>query len=410
MRKKPRILIISKGEFSGSKPKVASALRERGCDVVEFTNTLRDLPFKFFYIPFIGINALFRYKARFRQFMNNTYAWYFAFSKFNDSLLRKDREIDVVILFQSYAQNFWKKKRPDVLYAIFTDHTNLLSKKLPDYGYIAPEKSVHPRWNRIEQKILSQQDHIFVLGAHVQQSMVEDYSIDPQKITVVGAGASLDIDIERDGIEKNYRGRQVLFVGFDPERKGLKVVERAFRSVLNDFPDAILNVVGVSGTSSKNMVYHGKLPPETLKSLHYESQIFVLPALREPFGYSFLEAMLAKNVCIGTNIEAIPEVIKQGETGYVIEPNDDKMLAERISGLLASPDLLRKMGEQAYKTVKARWGWDRAVERMIEQIYRGLADRNPEIQWIQEGPLKSKLKWRSDDSRNEILPAGHKKI
>ena len=367
-KKNPKILAISTGSFSGTYTSLITALRNKGCEVVEAKSSLRSLRLFPLYVIFMFVNALIIYKSNFRKFFHRTYTVYMVRSKANELLVNQHNDVDVVILAQANSLNFWKNKKRGKYYTIFTDHTNLLSKQLPDYGFESPESNVHASWNKTERDILSQQDHIFVMGSHVEHSMVDDYGIDANKITVVGAGPNLDVDIERDGIEKNYNRKQVLFVGLEAERKGLRVLEKAFDKVLEIYPDATLHIVGVDGISGDGKTYYGKLVNEPLKRLFYESQIFALPAYREPFGVVFLEAMFAKNVCIGTNIEAIPEIIDDGQSGYIIEPGDETMLANKIIDLFSDPNLLRKMAENGYHLAKTKWTWDKVAEKIVHNI------------------------------------------
>jgi glycosyltransferase involved in cell wall biosynthesis len=268
-----------------------------------------------------------------------------------------------------------EEKFPGVLYTVFTDHTNMLSKRLPDFGMNFPQRSVSPSWNQVERQIFNQQDHIFVLGRHVKQSMIEDYDVPSARVSIVGAGPNLDVDIERDGIEKNYTAKNVLFVGLDAKRKGLDTLKKAFAKVLQVHPDAKLNIVGPSGNNEEGINYFGKLRGEPLKELFYDSQVFAMPSLREPFGIVFLEAMWSKAVCIGTRIEAIPEIIRDGETGYIVDPNDDASLAEKIIALLSHPEDLKDKAERGYAVARSEWRWDLTAKKILDKA-RELARGN----------------------------------
>jgi glycosyltransferase involved in cell wall biosynthesis len=351
-----RILLISTGDFSGIKRSLIMELRRAGCIVIDGKVTLRHLRFRVLHILFMFLNALISYKFRFRALIARTRAAYYSLSKASAALVERNNDIDVVIMIGANFLNFWKTKKRGVVYTLFTDHTNLLSKRLPDYGFAIPEKQVRPYWNRIERKVLSQQDHIFVMGSHVKESLVQDYGACPEQVTVIGGGPNLDVDIERDGVLKDYGQRRILFVGLDPERKGLKVLTKAFAEVRRVFPDSTLHVAGVDGLSANGISYYGNVRGERLKDLFYSSQVFALPAFREPFGVVFLEAMLSKAVCIGTKIEAVPEIIVNGQTGFLIKPNDHATLAENIIALFSDREILTSMAESGYRIAKKHWG------------------------------------------------------
>jgi glycosyltransferase involved in cell wall biosynthesis len=121
----------------------------------------------------------------------------------------------------------------------------------------------------------------------------------------------------------------------------------------------------VTGEDEPGVRHHGRVFGEPLRNLFYDAQVFALPSVREPFGVVFLEAMWSKAVCIGTSIEAIPEIIKNGETGFLFEPNDHRRLAQLLISLFDSPEALERMAEQAYVIAKGHWRWDRVASAIL---------------------------------------------
>jgi glycosyltransferase involved in cell wall biosynthesis len=325
---------------------------------------------RFAHLLAMGVEAIATYGTAFSRYHRRTAAANRAYAQANDIVLREYPQIDAVIQIGVNHAPYLREKRPGILYTAFTDHTNLLSKKLPDYGLHIPQRSVKPFWNDIERKNLLLLDHVFVMGSHVKQSMVDDYQVPADRISVVGGGPNVDVDIDRDKVQKNYRLKNVLFVGLDAERKGLPALKRAFREVRKTHADATLHIVGVSGTDEPNIVHHGKLRGSALQKLFYEAQIFAMPSLREPFGIAFLEAMWSRAVCIGTNVEAMPEIIQNGVTGYTIEPNDVSAIASAINQLFNNPEQLKTYADNAYSAAKLRWSWDVVVAKIQAQIER----------------------------------------
>ncbi|MEP7247186.1 MAG: glycosyltransferase family 4 protein, partial [Gammaproteobacteria bacterium] len=301
----------------------------------------------------------------FRQHMMRTRTSNWVFGLASDHTIGARDELDMVVQIGVNHLPFARKKRPGVVYTAITDHTNLLSKQLPDFGLHFPERFVSSTWNALERLNLLRQDHIFVLGSHVKRSMVEDYGIPEQRITVVGSGPNLDVDIERDDVAKDERGKNVLFVGLEPERKGLPALKKAFAKVLEAHPDAVLHVVGVEAENETGIVHYGEVRGEALKQRFYQAQIFAMPSLREPFGVVFVEAMWAKAVCVGTNIGAIPELIDDGETGFVVEPNDSDALAARIIALFDQPEMMKGFAERAYAQAKQKWSWEHVLTKIL---------------------------------------------
>ena len=96
--------------------------------------------------------------------------------------------------------------------------------------------------------------------------------------------------------------------------------------------------------------------------------LFVLPSLYEPFGIVFAEAMSYKLPCIGTNTYAMPEIIDEGKSGYLVPIDDSTMLANRIISILKSPDTAKEMGNNGYIKYLQNYTWDAVVQKMHDAI------------------------------------------
>ena len=369
------VMLLYRGTFSGSTRSLLPALEKNGCKVVQSRSSLRYLRCRIFCIIYMVLNAMLVYKSKFRKYINRTYAAFMCMSKANQALMARCGHVDAVIQIGANYNSFWKTRNNNQLYTIFTDHTNMLSKKESSAWYRSPESDVHDDWNSIEKQIFNSQDHIFVMGSQVKASLVDDYAMDADAISVVGAGPNLDVDAERDGVHKRYDAKTILFVGLDGKRKGLDLLINAFNDLLEAFPDARLHVAGVEGDNSRGVTYHGAVHGEALKELYYDAQVFVLPTFREPFGIVLLEAMFAKNACVAFRTGAIPEIIRDQETGFIVDVGDVEALKKRLAELLSDPALIEAMGEAGYKTAKANWTWDLTARKMVGQIEAMLANK-----------------------------------
>jgi len=102
--------------------------------------------------------------------------------------------------------------------------------------------------------------------------------------------------------------------------------------------------------------------------LYEHASVFAMPSIQENFGHVFLEAMAYKTPCIGTTVDAMPEIIEEGKTGFLVPPNDYKQLADRLILLLEDENLMRKMGEQGRERFKRYFTWDLVINRMNKQF------------------------------------------
>jgi glycosyltransferase involved in cell wall biosynthesis len=109
------------------------------------------------------------------------------------------------------------------------------------------------------------------------------------------------------------------------------------------------------------------------------ADVFCLPTRFEAFGIAYVEAMCFGLPCIGTSVWAVPEIIADGVTGYVVPPNDIAALAERLLLLLRDPVLAQKMGTAGRDRAAQLFAWPRVADRIVETleplVARGSAPR-----------------------------------
>lgn len=86
-----------------------------------------------------------------------------------------------------------------------------------------------------------------------------------------------------------------------------------------------------------------------------------MPSLRDSFGYVFLEAMTQGVPCIGTDLNAMPEIVQDGKTGYIVPLRDPQALADEILRYYADEENRQRMGQAALERVKQRYTWDRVA-------------------------------------------------
>ena len=112
---------------------------------------------------------------------------------------------------------------------------------------------------------------------------------------------------------------------------------------------------------------------ENLQELYSISDVCVLMSEKESFGLVLLEAMIHGVPCLGTNIGGIPEVIKDGVNGFIIELGDIKAASKRLLELLEHDALRNKMGEQSIQMIKDHFQTDYIVNQ-YEDLYYSLLE------------------------------------
>ncbi|HEV7725454.1 MAG TPA: glycosyltransferase family 4 protein [Modestobacter sp.] len=218
-----------------------------------------------------------------------------------------------------------------------------------------------------------------VLGVPADKTRVVYGGADPRRFAP-------DPDTGRDG---------VLFVGRLTPHKG---VDRLIRAL----PDGTRLIVAGSGghdprpperdyplllrqlARGRDVAFPGAVSDAALPVLHRSAAVFVLPtvkqdcygrrfAISELLGLSVLEAMASGTPVIASDLDALPEVVRDGETGFLVTPGDVDELRERIAEVLGDRALAARMGRRGRELLLERFTWE-ACARHCLAAYRELLE------------------------------------
>lgn len=127
----------------------------------------------------------------------------------------------------------------------------------------------------------------------------------------------------------------------------------------------------VKGTSIEHdVLFLGK--QDNLSELYSISDLMLLLSQKESFGLVLLEAMACEVPCIGTNVGGIPELIKHGENGFLVELGDIVKVAEYGVKLLQDPNLHKKIVETSLMIIEEQFRSRKIVEQ-YEAMYERVA-------------------------------------
>jgi N-acetyl-alpha-D-glucosaminyl L-malate synthase BshA len=165
---------------------------------------------------------------------------------------------------------------------------------------------------------------------------------------------------------------------FRPVKRVMDVVE-TFKRIVAEVPSRLL-MIGDGPERSRveafarthdlrdRVLFLGNVPnlEEVLGACH----LFLLPSESESFGMAALEAMTSEVVVIATNTGGLPEVVVEGETGYLLEVGDVAGMAARGIEILRDDALRHRMGKRAREIAVERFD-----EQKIVPQYRALYER-----------------------------------
>ena len=271
----------------------------------------------------------------------------------------------VLHLFSTYSP-FWS--RFDIPYAMYLDYTMALAEKnwKPWSSFICLREQ--NAWFNHEQCAYSRSKHLFVMSNVVRESLIADYSIDANKITVVGASSSFANPY--DG-EKKFGSQQILFNGSDFTRKGGDILFEAFKLVKQALPNARLVVIGKKiSTTIPGIEVLGNVSPSELEIIFLNTDLVVAPARCEPFGIFLMDAMSYGIPCVIAQGEGngITEFLDHKVDGVILDDLNVDLLAHYINWLLSNPHLLDSMSRAVKLKMKSRLSWKTIASTMIQTL------------------------------------------
>lgn len=167
-----------------------------------------------------------------------------------------------------------------------------------------------------------------------------------------------------DALQDGARRPILLYVGrLDPE-KGIDTLVRALPSVLSRHPaelvlcgrgghGAALRALGEALGVSGALRFAGFVPDDELPRQFQAATLFVMPSPVELQSIATLEAMASGLPVVAADAMALPELVKEGENGFLFPPGDPQALADRIATLLAEPEWAARMGRASRRIAEA---------------------------------------------------------
>jgi phosphatidylinositol alpha-1,6-mannosyltransferase len=121
---------------------------------------------------------------------------------------------------------------------------------------------------------------------------------------------------------------------------------------------------------SDRVLFTGFVSEATLAALYDRAALLAMPSRGEGFGLVYLEAMRAGRPCLAARGSAADEVIVDGETGRLVDPEDREDLAAALAALLGSPDAARRMGAAGKVRWQREFGYPRFRDRLAGHLDR----------------------------------------
>lgn len=230
---------------------------------------------------------------------------------------------------------------------------------------------------------ISWADQLIAISRFTRDKMIEANDVLPAKIRVlyncfdpylgrrVAGNGAAGLKLEHPNLLTVSR------ISKEDHHKGHAVILRALTQVRRDVPGVHYYVVGAGDLvpDLQQMVAEFKLEPnvhflgfvsdDELSSVYEQCDLFVMPGRWEGFGYVFAEAMAYGKAVIAGNQDATVEVVRDHETGLLVDPCNHEELAKALTLLLTDREMRERMGRRGAQVVDEEFGFEKFRRTLI---------------------------------------------
>lgn len=130
----------------------------------------------------------------------------------------------------------------------------------------------------------------------------------------------------------------------------------------------------IEASGARDVFLAGWHDHQALPDFLNAADLVVLPSVREQFGQVLVEGMACRLPAIAVNRHGPAEIIEDGETGWLVEPDDEEGLAAAIGEAIANGSERRRRGEAAREAARARYAWPSLAGRVSDALERAVIE------------------------------------
>ncbi len=288
------------------------------------------------------------------------------------------------------AKKLVKKINPDILDAHFINISGYLGYASGFHPFIMstwgsdiliePENSILARW--AAKRVLKRADFVTCTSEFLYNTLKEFTPLNKVKIVPFG------VDCERfKPMPKNEAksGKTIGIIKALQPIYGIEYLIQAVPFIVKEFKDLKVLIVGGGNqepynklareTDVENFIqFAGKVQNKDVPEYLAQMDVFVMPSLSESFGVAALEAQAMEVPVVASRVGGIPEVVRDGLTGLLVESKNPKAIADAVIKLLSNDSLRQQMGKHGREHVKKNYNWGPNMEER-EKVYRELIEK-----------------------------------
>ena len=240
----------------------------------------------------------------------------------------------------------------------------------------------------IEKYLVKKSDAIICRNNAFEEKLIQKYDIPESKINVITSGVKTNIfkpltPDEKEKIRQNLKLKnEDIIIGFVAthisQSKGADDLIEAFNKIKNGHPNAKLLLIGEDkmGIPKHDSIIHcGLVKREELPDYYNAMDIFVFPSRSEGAPKVVMEACACGIPVISTKVGGIPDLVKEGYNGFLVNPGDINAIVDHCKMFLNDVELRNIMGKKAGEYAVENFDFDKLVKRTADVI-EGVANEN----------------------------------
>ena len=241
--------------------------------------------------------------------------------------------------------------------------------------------TAYPRFTYWTQKRLANfASRIIVHGEALVQDMSVIYAIEEENIVVMRRGEYSITKVYDDPSVKPIPNR-ILFFGRIARYKGIETLIKAQPKISEEIPDATIHIVGreqYTGylshirDASRFIIHNSPIDWEEVPKVFREADVVVLPYWDATQSGVLSTALAYRKPVVVTSVGALPEMVEDGKTGFIVPPHDINALAGVIIRILKDKDLKKKIAENIDTKLQGELSWRelvKPVQETLDQIH-----------------------------------------
>lgn len=234
--------------------------------------------------------------------------------------------------------------------------------------------------NDTEWMLTYESSEVIVNSNYMKNELQRLFGLPFEKINVVPNGVNMTLF---NGVERDYNFRRkyamdnekiILFMGRLVYEKGVQHLISAMPKILEGYHDAKLVIAGKGGMIDElkaqvdamaireKVYFAGYMNGKDVQKMYKAADISVFPSTYEPFGIVALEAMLAENPIVVSDIGGLNEIVKHRENGMKSYAGNPNSIADSILELLYDHKLCAEIIKKAKNKVRNEYNWSKIAQ------------------------------------------------